>query len=68
MMAKPKYLENEFQYVGAQQDEEVDIALAPDLLGSDDSDNDNMDDFFQRNKKAEVQKKLNMTQALAQAQ
>ena len=61
---KPKYVSNPFQYVGAQQDEDIEINLAPELQDSeqsDDGEDDGMDDYFKRNQKADEKKKINMT-------
>lgn len=46
---------NEFTYVGAQQDTDVNIGGRDSLDGSDDESDgdDNMEDFFNRNKKAD---------------
>ena len=65
---KPKYLHNEFHYIGAAGGE-VDINLADDVKfgESDDEDVEGMDTFFARNKAAAEKKKLEMTTALANA-
>ena len=67
-MNKPKYLNNEFQYIGAAGGE-VDINLAEDVKfgESDDDDVEGMDDFFARNKAVEEKKKMEMTTALMNA-
>lgn len=62
---KPKYVTNEFQYVGAQQDKEADLNLREDFSdGEGDDIDDNLNDFFARNKKNMQQKKLNLTKNL----
>lgn len=68
---KYRYATNEFQYVGAQQDEDVEIGLKDKLHSDDDSgddDDDDLTEFFAKNKKADQQKKMNMTNALSMAQ
>ena len=67
-----KYVNNEFQYVGAQQEEEIDLGLKENLDDDDydDEDGDEEDTFenFQkRNQEIERQKKMNQTMDLRNA-
>ena len=61
---KAKYVNNEFAYVGAGLDENIDIGLKEKLSDDEDSgDSDDLADYFSRNKKAEEAKRLEQTRA-----
>ena len=67
---KYKYLDNEFQYVGAQQDEDIDLGLKDDLdddYSDEDGDEDTFENFTKRNEERERQKKINQTMDLRNA-
>ena len=63
-------MDNEFQYVGAAGDKDLDINLKDDLFRGEDSDSDQegFEAFADRNKALAAKRQLEMTRALADAQ
>ena len=64
---KAKISNNEFAYVGAGLDENIDIGLKDKLEDDADSGDSDMDGYFSRNKKAEEAKRLEQTRAYYEA-
>ena len=69
---KYKYLTNEFQYVGAQQNEDIDLGLKENLddddyYDEDGDEEDTFENFTKRNEERERQKKINQTMDLRNA-